>query len=221
MSRNLYLVALLTLSIGEIFAQDDTTVTVPGNEGNHWNEPWLRINTNVIKVGASLGFNYLTQDVYVPVLSPVDNSLILQRVNPLSYLFSTNVVVNPFGSVSDAQGQARRKTRNLVKSISLIASVNLAQLGAHPSTFNTKLDGGLGIGYRISSDFHIGITAEMIAVRQLRDYFAETYHNRPIVLNNDTLNALDINDNRLFADMYILGFSFKFIYILVGVESGN
>lgn len=221
MNRNLFLLAMLTLSMTEILAQEDTTGTVSGNEGNQWSEPWLRINTNAVKVGASLGFNYLTRDVYVPVLSVVDNSLILQSVNPLSYLFSTNVVINPFGSSGDNQGKGQRKHRNLVKSISLIASVNLAQLGAQPGNFNTKLDGGLGLGYSISNDFHIGVTAEMIAVRQLRDYFVETYQNSPIILNNDTLNALDINDNRLFTDMYILGLSFKFIYILVGLEASN
>lgn len=58
----------------------------------------LKINKNIFKFGASLGFNYLTENLYDPVLSPVDKSLKLQDVNPLSFLLSTSIIVNPIKS---------------------------------------------------------------------------------------------------------------------------
>lgn len=101
--------------------------------------------------------------------------------------------------------------------LSFVATVNLAQFGAsQTAAFNKKIDGGLGLGIKLNDDFHLALTAEMISVRQLRDYVIDTYKDKPIIIDDAPLNALDINDNNLFADNYNLGFSVKFIYVFIG-----
>ena len=100
--------------------------------------------------------------------------------------------------------------------LSFVATVNLAQFGSSQTSFNKKLDGGLGLGVRLSDDFHVSLTYEMISVRQLRDYILEDFQDKPITINNVKLNALDIKDDSLFVDKYFTGFSIKFIYVLLG-----
>jgi len=164
----------------------------------------------------------LTKDIYDPVLSPIDNSLKLQSVNPVSFLLSTTVIVNPISSYYrkvDKDGKAYGDVYSVPSRLSFIATVNLAQFGAsQTASFNKKIDGGLGLGIRLNNDFHLGITAEMISVRQLRDYVVNDFKDKPIVIGNQTLNALDVSDNRLFVDKYYFGLSVKFIYVLVGKE---
>src|SRR5690606_4008429 len=179
-----------------------------------------KINMNVIKFGASLGFNYLTHEIFDPVLSPIDKSLRLQHVSPVSFLLSTSVIVNPISSYYrklDLSGKPVGEVYSVPSRLSFIATVNLAQFGAsQAASFNKKLDGGLGLGIRLGDDFHVALTGEMISVRQLRDYIVDTYENKPIIIDNETLNALDINDNTLFVDKYNFGVSVKFIYVLIG-----
>jgi hypothetical protein len=222
MTNKIYTVLLLSIVSLTTFAQTDTTKSITKSVANDLKDNGYTINTKVFKFGASLGFNYLTKDIYDPVLSPVDNSLKLQRVNPMSFLLSTTVIVNPISSYYrkvGADGKPYGDVYSVPSRLSFIATINLAQFGAsQTASFNKKIDGGLGLGIRLNNDFHLGITAEMISVRQLRDYIVNDFKDKPIVVNNETLNALDVSDNRLFVDKYYFGLSVKFIYVLAGKE---
>lgn len=178
----------------------------------------LKINKDAIKFGVSLGFNYLTKDIYDASLSPINNTLQLEKASPASFLLSTAVVINPISGYYrklDSAGNPVGDIYTRTWPISFIATVNLAQFGSAQTSFNKKIDGGLGLGYRLSDDFHIALTAEMISVRQLRDYIADSYKGTTITVNNEVLNALDTSDNRFFTDKYMFGVSLKFVYILI------
>ncbi len=171
MKKGICLLFLLSILASTSFAQTDTTRSISKSDANGLKDNGYKINTKVFKFGASLGFNYLTQDIYDAVLSPVDNSLKLQSVNPVSFLLSTTVIVNPISSYYrkvGADGKPYGDVYSVPSRLSFIATVNLAQFGASQSTsFNKKIDGGLGLGIRLNNDFHLGITAEVISVRQL------------------------------------------------------
>ncbi|BFG71258.1 hypothetical protein KACHI17_21390 [Sediminibacterium sp. KACHI17] len=222
MNKKIYIVFFLSILSLTTLAQTDTTKSIRKSDAKDLEENGFKINTKVFKFGASLGFNYLTQDIFDPVLSPVDNSLKLQRVNPVSFLLSTTVIVNPISSYYrkiGKDGKPYGDVYSVPSRLSFIGTVNLAQFGAsQTASFNKKIDGGLGLGIRLNNDFHLGISAEMISVRQLRDYIVNDFTDKPIVVNNVTLNALDISDNKLFVDKYYFGLSIKFIYVLVGKE---
>jgi hypothetical protein len=214
-----YLIFPLLLQAAIAFSQ---TTEVSKSDANDLKDSGLKINTKVFKFGASLGFNYLLKDIYDPVLSPVDNSLRLQKVSPVSFLLSTSVIVNPISSYYrklDSNGKPVGELYSVPSRLSFVATVNLAQFGAsQTASFNKKIDGGLGLGVRLNDDFHLALTAEVISVRQLRSYIVDEFENKPIMIENETMNALDVNDNRLFIDKYYFGFSMKFIYILIGKD---
>ena len=210
-----------------IAGEDANTVGVTKDlkreEAKELRNQGYKINTKVFKFGASLGFNYLSKNLYDPVLSITDNSLKLEEINPMSFLASTTITINPIQAYYrklDANGKAEGNVYTRDFPISFIATVNFAQFGSsQTASFNKKIDGGLGLGIKLSDDFHIGFTMEMISNRQLRGYFKDEYLNKPIQIGEETLNALDIKDDRIFVDRYNLGFSLKFIYILVENKS--
>lgn len=214
--KNLLILAFSLMLINVSFSQEKEKELTK----NEADETGLKINTNVFKFGASLGFNYVADKLYDPILSPIDNSLKLQDISPLSFLLSTTIIINPIKSYYrelDASGNPVGEVYTKDFPLSFIATVNLAQFGASQSTsFNKKIDGGLGLGIKLSNDFHLALTAEMISVRQLRDYVIDNYENKPIEIDGEILNALDNKDNRLFIDNYNFGFSVKFVYVLIG-----
>jgi len=217
-----YPIIVLLVSITPACAQETTAITK--SDAKDLKGEGMKVNSNVIKMGLSLGFNYLTKDLHDATLSVVDNSLKLQKVNPVSFLLSTAVVVNPIKSFYrklDAHGNAVGEVYSVPSRLSFVATVNLAQFGSEGTTFNKKIDGGLGFGIRLSEDFHLALTAEMISARQLRNYAVDEFENKPIVIDNETLNALDVKDDRLFVDNYYFGLSVKFIYILVGKDTDS
>ncbi|TNE79405.1 MAG: hypothetical protein EP332_11200 [Bacteroidetes bacterium] len=225
--KNQYFFTILLMFVAlNVNAQlADTSVEISKKEAEELKDNGFTINMKVFKFGASLGFNYLTKSVHDATLSPIDNSLRLQTINPVSFLLSTTVIVNPISSYYrklDANRKPYGDVYSVPSRLSFIATVNLAQFGSSQATsFNKKIDGGLGLGIRLNNDFHLGITAEMISVRQLRDYIVNDFRDKPIVVNNETMNALDITDNRLFVDKYYFGVSVKFIYVLVGKQQFN
>jgi hypothetical protein len=214
--KNVYLCLLLFAFNANAQAQ---TENVTKESAADLEDSGVKVNRNVIKFGLSLGFNYLTSTLTDATLSPADNSLKLQTVNPLSFLLSTSVVINPITGYYRKleNGEPVGEVYSVPSRLSFVATVNLAQFGASEATaFNKKIDGGLGLGVRLNDDFHVALTAEMISARELRDYVVQDYNNQPIIVNNETLNALDVKDDRLFVDNYYFGLSVKFIYILIG-----
>lgn len=188
------------------------------------NQDKIKFGNNVrvfVSVGPTLSFEKL----YDPILSPVDSSLRLQTLFPVSLILSTGVVVSAKsrkaelikssnGSI-DASNYYRKPSL-----LSFIANVNLAQFSSAASSFNQKITGGVGMGIRASEDFYVGITYDINMTRQLRDFYIDNYQDKQILLGStkesDVLGNLDSSNNQFFYDKYYGGLSIKFVYVVTG-----
>jgi hypothetical protein len=194
--------------------QKKTKVDIPG----------IGLNSKVVKLGLSLGYSALPVKLYDASISPIDNTLKLQKQFPANFLISTALVINPIQGykveIDTTKNQIIRAIKMRLHKISFIASVNLVSIGSNTETlFNKKIDGGLGIGYKLSDDFHLALTAEMFSSRQLRDYIINDYQDKPFKIDGKDVTTLDQTDNRLFIDKYTPGICVKFIYIFANKES--
>ena len=84
--RLLFSVALLSLSL---FCHGQNTQAISDDSLKILKDDGTKINSKILKFGASLGFNRLVKEIYDPVLSPVDQSLKLQKINPVSLFIRT------------------------------------------------------------------------------------------------------------------------------------
>ncbi len=87
--------ALIALTFLPIKVIAQPTASISSTEKEDLKDAGYTINTKVFKFGASLGFNFLTEKIYVPVLSAIDKSLRMERVNPASFLLSICILINP------------------------------------------------------------------------------------------------------------------------------
>ena len=92
--------------------------------------------------------------------------------------------------------------------------LNIAEVNEGSISFNKAIDGGIGLGYYLNDFTQIGVSFDMIRIRQLRNYIVDNYLDKPIPNGNDVYNALDQNDNNLFYNKYFGGCSVKIIFSL-------
>lgn len=93
-------------------------------------------------------------------------------------------------------------------------AINLADVNSDGLSFNKPVDGGLGLGYSFGDNTQIALFFDVVRIRQLRDYVAEDYVNKPIPKGKDVYTALDGNDNELFTTKTASGLSVKLIYVI-------
>jgi hypothetical protein len=177
-----------------------------------------------VDFGVSLGFNTVFGKVYDARISPLDNKLKITSVSRSAFLLSTGLSV-PI-SKGKLGGRYYRKLVNdeetgpvyfVPYGLCFIATVNLVTFNsaASGSAFNQKIDGGLGIGYRVNDNFQLTFTAEMISYRQPRRFLLEDYSNKILTTaNGETVTAINPDDNNYFRDKYMPSISFKFFYLL-------
>lgn len=216
----------IMLTSGAALCQNQEVSMTPGQIRNKENSGVHFIDTlksKSVKVGISLGYSALLGNLYNASISPIDNTLKLQNQFPANFLISTALVINPIKTLrvlEESNSKVLRVVGEQLQNISFVATVNLVSFGSSTETlFNKKIDGGLGIGYKMSDDFHIAFTAEMFSVKQLREYLIKGYNNQELVIDGKSLTAFDETDTRLFHDKYVPGFSLKFIYIIANKES--
>lgn len=225
--KSLFIAACLLLTTGQnAFCQTgDSTISITPKElKNNENAPNviknIGLNGNLVKLGFSLGYSYIPTSIYDGSISPFDNTLKLQKQFPANFLISTALVINPvekYELLVNSDNKILKVIGRQLSNISFIATVNLVSIGSKAETlFNKKIDGGLGVGYRLNEDFHLALTAEMFSVKQLKDYIMDGYKDKVLSIDGQAVTALDPADTRLFTDKYVPGFSLKFIYILSG-----
>ncbi|WP_024772141.1 hypothetical protein [Aquimarina macrocephali] len=173
-----------------------------------------------ISFGLSLGFNGSTENIKTVQISPIDNTVILNKGQKTSFVLST-VVSIPISFKKNLTYRFTDKDGNQIGQIhkisdwSFIASVNLITLQGAQSgnVFNQKISGGLGVSYNFTEDFSIGLTYELISSRSPKDFLIQS-SGKEIQENGETVTALDITNNEYFYDKYLGTVSFKFIYKL-------
>lgn len=180
----------------------------------------LGLEDEKVSLGLSLGFNYSLKELQSASLSPIDNSVLLEDEQKGSFVLSTVVSVPLFfntkrvfrfkNSAGELEG-----TINRISALSAIAVVNLVTFSgaASGSTFNQQISGGLGISYNFNENFAIGLTYEVSAFRQPKDFLIES-EGETILIGEMPLTSLNVDDNRFFKTQYNGLIAFKFIYKL-------
>ncbi len=210
---------LLFLSAFTCYAQEGITEISKSDADQVEN----KVNKGV-DFGVSLGFNTVFNNIYDARISPLDNKLKITTVARSAFLLSTGISV-PL-SKGKMGGRYYRKLVDGDESgpvyfvpygLCFIATVNLVTFNsaASGSAFNQKIDGGLGIGYKVNDNFQLALTAEMISYRQPRKFLLDDYQDKILTTPaGETISSINPDDNNYFRDKYMPSVSFKFFYLL-------
>jgi hypothetical protein len=178
-----------------------------------------------IDFGVSLGFNTVFDDIYEARVSPLDNRLKITTLPKSAFLISTGLSV-PL-TKGKLGGRYYRKLDNEGKKVGpvyfvpygfcFIATINLVSFNSASSgsLFNQKIDGGLGIGYRVNDNFQFSLTYEMISYRQPRQFLLDIYNDKELRdVDGKLISSINADNNDYFTDKYMPSISFKFFYLI-------
>lgn len=223
--KKIYLTIISIFTTLLVFSQGDGVKSLTKDEADKIDN---KVNKG-INFGISLGFNSVFDNLYEARISPIDQRVMVNSIPKTSFLISTALSVpltkgklgGRYYRKLDEDGKEVGPVYYVPFGFCLIATINLVTFNsaATGTIFNQKIDGGLGIGYRINEDVQIALTYEMLSVRQPRDFLLndETgFKNKPILINNQPLTSLGMDDNDYFRDRYMPSLSLKFIYLIRG-----
>ncbi len=177
-----------------------------------------------IDFGISLGFNSAFSTIYDARISPLDNRLKITKVPRTAFMISTGISV-PLTRKNRLNGRYYRKLVDgeptgpvyyVPFGWCLIATVNIITFNsaASGSAFNQKIDGGFGIGYKISDNLQLAVTGEMISYRQPRQFLLDGYNDKILTApTGEVISSINPDDNNYFRDKYMPAISFKFFYL--------
>ncbi len=181
----------------------------------------VRINKGY-NVGVSLGGSYVLGRLYETGLSPIDHTLYLDPAKRSAFLMSTALAIplskgelgGSYFRKYDEQGKVTGPVYYIPYGLYLVATVNLATFhdAMGGGVFNQRIDGGLGLGYRINHDLMFSLTFEKLSIRQPRD-FLFAYNHQVILIDGQPLTTLDPADNSYFKTNYFSSFALKLIYL--------
>ncbi|HVX28594.1 MAG TPA: hypothetical protein VHB70_19750 [Parafilimonas sp.] len=189
---------------------------------------------NGVTFGFSSGYSLLNHHPNDYSLSPDTNhTLQIQTLSKGSFVISSVVSVK-LGKLALADVTTRngKKIKSLVSQnnvdhaatfwnrVSINASLDLLNVKSDNVTFNTKVNGGIGLGYFLTENIQIAAFYDVQTVRQLRDYIINKYLNQRIPNGSAYYNALDQNDNTLFYNKTFGGWSLKLIFSLANKKAG-
>jgi hypothetical protein len=160
------------------------------------------VNKNISKTGS---YNYY--------ISPIDNTLQRDKINDVSYVGSVIISYTPLWTFVKIDNDKNPISGSAFKApglFSILASLDLANFNSSTS-FNTKLNGGIGFGINIQNVMQIGLFVDFYQEKVLRSGIANNLHSK-ITINNSDLTSLDPNDSKYFYNDFKQSFSLKFIY---------
>ncbi|MDZ7288720.1 MAG: hypothetical protein ONB44_03325 [candidate division KSB1 bacterium] len=161
--------------------------------------------TGVIHFAVSLGvrFIYDKKEYFgEPSISPIDSTLQIDSRDRGAVILSGVVMATPFVNKG-----------SWLSNLGFVANVNLAEISSETfTTINNKsIEGGLGISYRLQSNFALALTYDLVFSRRLRDYVL-TRTGEKLFENGKVLTELNPENNNLFIDDNLSSLSLKFIY---------
>ncbi len=181
----------------------------------------VRINKGY-NVGVSLGGSYVLGRLYETGLSPIDHTLYLDPAKRSAFLMSTALAIplskgelgGSYFRKYDEQGKVSGPVYYIPYGLYLVATVNLATFhdAMGGGVFNQRIDGGLGLGYRINHDLMLSLTFEKLSISQPRDFLFR-YNGQVILIDGQPLTALDPADTGYFRTNYFSSFALKLIYL--------
>lgn len=173
-----------------------------------------------VTFGIGIGPSYLFQTPMDPFLSTDSNKLQMQTLSRANFVISSVITLKLMRLASGDKDQRLYRVMNDDQSkkakwwekLSINIGLNLLEINSQNVAFNKSIDGGVGLGYVLKENIHLGGFIDIQQIRQLRDYVADSYTNKRIPNGNDYFNALDINNNNLFFNKKFIGASFKIIF---------
>jgi hypothetical protein len=195
--------------INGIKVPEVNTPTGPTAEGD------VPISVRNIKFGAGFGISTNLQNAYSYALVAPDYTLSKERISRVGGVASGVVMYNKtiyYYRGEDETSEPYSRTYPL----SALLAINLASLAPTSTSsatgFNTRLDLGLGIGYRFDEHIQFGLFMDFASQRFLREAYAQ-YEGKaiPDYKPSQNLTALDPTDDHYFISRTVPSFSFKLI----------
>ncbi|TDB64067.1 hypothetical protein [Arundinibacter roseus] len=217
-SKALYLFCWLLLTVNAGHAQKIKSKTLP-----EWSADSISGKVNKgYSLGVSLGSTVVFNPLYEAVISPIDSRLYLNRMKQSAFLMST-VLAMPLSKGElggsyfrkyDESGKPFGPVYYIPYGLYLVATVNLTAFhdAMNGGVFNQRIDGGLGLGYRINHDLMVSLTYEKLSIRQPRDFLFD-YQNQVITINGQPLTTLDTTDGGFFKTEYFGTMAIKIVYL--------
>lgn len=186
-----------------------------------------------LTLGIGIGANHLFNNVYdYSLTTDSNNNLKITKLNRTSIVVSPVIVFrlgkaqiiereekveffnNSKDTVSLAKGEKKNKKLpdDDLSRFSILLSMDLINIQSDKVSYNKQIDGGIGLGYSFSPNLMIGLFYEIKSYRQLREYVAEQYENKPIPNGTSFYNALDETNNNLYYNKQLEGLSLKLIF---------
>ncbi|HTI58575.1 hypothetical protein [Mucilaginibacter sp.] len=184
------------------------------------------VDLNGVTFGFGAGYSHTFDKTYDYSLTPdANHNLKLQPLSKDGFVISSVIMVK-LGKIAVNQDNnsfvksASKGTKaNFWEHMSINLALNLVNV-APDISFNKNIDGGLGLGYFISDNLQVAVFYDVSRVRQLRDYVISTYQDKSIPNGTDgNYNSLDANDNNLFYNKTVSGWSVKLIFSIANKKA--
>ncbi len=221
-------IAELELLLNRALSEDEKIAIANDERNKIANEEIIKRLDKIeaVTVSVSLGPRISNKDQYAYHIAS-DTTLRRDKLPNSSFVISTQLNIFPFANnellknrvewlkVSgdnspNLKNRAARLWANLRRNTGMIVNLNLIELSGDTQTvsFNKGIDGGIGIGYRLSDQIFIGYSWEWFTQRNLRGFYQEQV-NSEISYNGNTLTSLDETNDELFFDNRVTGRAFK------------
>jgi hypothetical protein len=141
-------------------------------------------------------------------------------------MLSTGVSVPLFGAKCQMGGRYYRKLDSdgtetttayyVPYGLCALATINLVTFNsaATGSLYNQKLDGGLGLGYRLNDNVQLACSFEMISYRLPQQFLLDAPRDKPLVdVNGKTITSISPTDDNYYFSRYLPSVSFKLFYL--------
>lgn len=168
------------------------------------------------KFGLSIGPSYALTKTYSYTLRAPDYALTRQQESRAAFVLSGVVAYNKtaYYRHTDENGDPMGQPYARPYPLSALLSLNLAEFTNTGAAFNRQVDGGIGLGYRASENFHLGLFLEASARRFLYEAY-DQYLDKPLpsFVASQPLTVLAQDDATYFLSKPVFSLTFKLVYI--------
>ena len=168
------------------------------------------------KFGLGVGPSTNLNRTYSYTLRAPDYALTRQLESRNSFVLSGVVAYNKtvYYRHLDKDGEPVGEPYARPYPLSALLSLNFAEFTGAGSSFNRRIDGGLGLGARIDENFHVGLFLEASSRRFLYDAY-EQYIDKPLpsFVANQALTVLAQDNDTYFVSKPVFSLTLKVVYI--------
>lgn len=185
-------------------------------ENQRLNKELEDLGIKTVSIGVSIGPRFVIQDFHE--YSIANDTLVRDALSSSSFVLSTSLNVFPLSESKwlknrkaywedEAKKGSKKYTLRLaalglLRNIGIMANVNLVDFSTDESelSFNRTIDGGIGVGYRLSKKVYIAYNWDWFTIRQPRQYYIDQL-NQPITLDGNVLESLEDSNEQVFRNV--------------------